>query len=256
MNAPLRESRPPSVFLWLLIPGAVGFSAGFVGPMIFAPDANQGPLVGIFISGPGGAFLGLVLYAVLRLARVSASVQWQVMAACSFLLAITTCYFVMPAPAFRGYIVDVRIETCKQPIEAADDAVKYWDAQLARVTSSSPRPGWKDDSRQMLQNDHGVVLGVNILRQRPLFEQRKPWNTGRIVADDWQTVDTHKTFYAQYLGGSCADYATGTRSPQFNDQYFRGVPANSGWPPTEVPNFLDLQTLDSVPDEYRGFIGS
>jgi hypothetical protein len=38
--------------------GACGFAIGFVGPMILAPDANQGPLLGIFITGPLGAVLG------------------------------------------------------------------------------------------------------------------------------------------------------------------------------------------------------
>lgn len=38
--------------------GGLGFVAGFFGPMIFAPGANQGPLLGIFITGPGGALLG------------------------------------------------------------------------------------------------------------------------------------------------------------------------------------------------------
>lgn len=28
--------------------------------MIFAPEANQGPMLGIFITGPGGAVLGAV----------------------------------------------------------------------------------------------------------------------------------------------------------------------------------------------------
>jgi hypothetical protein len=41
-----------------LLTGAVGFSAGFFGPMIFAPGANQGPLLGIFITGPLGLMLG------------------------------------------------------------------------------------------------------------------------------------------------------------------------------------------------------
>ena len=38
--------------------GAIGFAGGFFGPMIFAPDANQGPLLGIFITGPAGFLLG------------------------------------------------------------------------------------------------------------------------------------------------------------------------------------------------------
>jgi hypothetical protein len=43
-----------------LFVGGVCFLAGFVGPMIFVPGANQGPLLGIFITGPAGTLLGLV----------------------------------------------------------------------------------------------------------------------------------------------------------------------------------------------------
>jgi hypothetical protein len=39
------------------IVGGIGFVAGFVGPMIFAPG-NQGPLLGIFATGPAGFALG------------------------------------------------------------------------------------------------------------------------------------------------------------------------------------------------------
>jgi hypothetical protein len=41
-----------------LVVGAVGFVGGFFGPMIFAPEANQGPLLGLFITGPLGFVLG------------------------------------------------------------------------------------------------------------------------------------------------------------------------------------------------------
>ena len=43
-----------------LIVGAIGFVAGFFGPLILAPDANQGPLLGIFITGPLGAVVGAI----------------------------------------------------------------------------------------------------------------------------------------------------------------------------------------------------
>ncbi len=45
-------------FAW--ITGLVGFVGGFAGPMIFTPEANQGPMLGIFITGPGGLLLGAV----------------------------------------------------------------------------------------------------------------------------------------------------------------------------------------------------
>ena len=42
-----------------LILGGIGFVGGFVGPIILTPDANQGPLLGIFITGPLGFIIGL-----------------------------------------------------------------------------------------------------------------------------------------------------------------------------------------------------
>jgi hypothetical protein len=45
--------------------GSVSFLAGFVGPMILMPNANQGPLLGIFFTGPlgfiAGAFIGMLI---------------------------------------------------------------------------------------------------------------------------------------------------------------------------------------------------
>ena len=42
-----------------VILGAIAFAVGFFGPLIWAPDANQGPLLGIFITGPLGFVFGL-----------------------------------------------------------------------------------------------------------------------------------------------------------------------------------------------------
>ena len=47
-----------SIAVGAIIVGTVGFLAGFVGPIIFTPDANQGPLLGIFITGPLGFLIG------------------------------------------------------------------------------------------------------------------------------------------------------------------------------------------------------
>jgi len=41
------------------ITGAVGFVLGFFGPILLAPEANQGPLLGIFVTGPLGYLVGL-----------------------------------------------------------------------------------------------------------------------------------------------------------------------------------------------------
>lgn len=40
--------------------GSISFILGFAGPMIFMPESNQGPLLGLFFTGPIGFVLGLV----------------------------------------------------------------------------------------------------------------------------------------------------------------------------------------------------
>jgi hypothetical protein len=47
-----------SIIIGALILGGIGFSIGFFGPLIFSPGANQGPLLGIFITGPLGFLVG------------------------------------------------------------------------------------------------------------------------------------------------------------------------------------------------------
>jgi hypothetical protein len=49
------------IVLWSFAVGGVAFAIGFFGPMIVAPEANQGPLLGILITGPLGAVAGLVV---------------------------------------------------------------------------------------------------------------------------------------------------------------------------------------------------
>jgi hypothetical protein len=47
-----------NIFKGAIILGSIGFAIGFFGPIIFSPQSNQGPLLGIFITGPLGFVLG------------------------------------------------------------------------------------------------------------------------------------------------------------------------------------------------------
>ena len=47
-----------SVLGGALTVGAIGFVGGFFGPLLFTPDANQGPLIGMFVTGPLGFVVG------------------------------------------------------------------------------------------------------------------------------------------------------------------------------------------------------
>ena len=50
-----------SMFIGGVIVGSIGFVLGFIGPILFKPTANQGPLLGLFITGPLGFVIGAVI---------------------------------------------------------------------------------------------------------------------------------------------------------------------------------------------------
>ena len=53
-------ARVGRILGWAGAGGVIGFLVGFFGPMLFAPDAAQGPIVGVFLTGPLGFGLGLI----------------------------------------------------------------------------------------------------------------------------------------------------------------------------------------------------
>jgi hypothetical protein len=57
-TASLQAGIVSSIVLGAVATGGIGFAAGFFGPILFMPGANQGPLLGIFITGPLGFLLG------------------------------------------------------------------------------------------------------------------------------------------------------------------------------------------------------
>lgn len=68
--------------------GATGFLIGFFGPLRFQPWANQGPMLGIFVTGPVGVLLGGLIGAGLRIARPDWPTRWRLWA----LNAVTVAY--------------------------------------------------------------------------------------------------------------------------------------------------------------------
>lgn len=63
----LRRSSGPSLWRYTCTAlslvfglGFIGFALGFFGPIFLSPASAQGPLLGIFVTGPLGAVVGLI----------------------------------------------------------------------------------------------------------------------------------------------------------------------------------------------------
>ena len=240
----MRAAR--SAGFWALILGAVGFACGFFGPIVFSPEANQGPLLGIFISGPGGALLGAILGLIVGFLPLTARVNLSLLVVAAIAVAGVTLYFSMPSPRLRATIVDVELRGCDPPSSLKEKAMQYWDDRIAKVTWAKPREGWKEDVDRMLRETQGVVLTMHVLRRGSIYENQKPWNKGSLFARPWKPEDAEQRYFAQAWGTTCDQYETGKRG-----LYLAKGESAQQWPPEVLSNFLDLQVLQPVAAEYR-----
>jgi len=234
---------------WALVLGVVGFVCGFVGPLVFSPDANQGPLLGLFITGPGGALLGAVLGLIVGAARLPAAISNSALVTTSVALAAVCMYFSMPEPHYYANVVDGEIVRCRGPDTMRDKAMDDWDERIAKVTWAPPRAGWREDFDRMVAAYPGVVLDVRVLRESKLYENRKPWNRGTFTARPWATGDAPTRYFARFAGSSCESYVSAQRAV-----YLATGEDAKLWPPEVLSNFLDLQVLQPLPTRFRGVV--
>ena len=160
---------------WGGLSGLAGFLIGFVGPIVFNPEANQGPLLGIFITGPGGFVFG-VLLGVLPLSDLT-RLKILVGAASAGILAM----FILggPQPLERGRIWEAEIASCESPAALIPAALEKWEQAVARTTWAAPRDGWKTMADAMPGFDPGVVVTLafpvgSLKEGRRLLEPRVP----------------------------------------------------------------------------------
>jgi len=234
---------------WALVLGATGFVAGFFGPITFSPDANQGPLLGLLITGPGGALLGALLGFVVRVARVPTAIAAKALIASAVALAVVCLYYSMPSPRYHANVVEVQIADCALPGSMKVKAFEYWDRRVAKVTWAPPRAGWKEDFERMVRAEPGVVLEVRVLRSRKLFENRKPWNSGTFFASPWAGDDAPTHYFARFAGDSCARYPAGEQAV-----YLTTGESSKLWPAETLSVFLNLQLAEPLPDQFTDIV--
>jgi hypothetical protein len=227
---------------------------GFFGPIALAPQANQGPLLGIFITGPGGALFGLVAGIVAKARFRSPVTAWKALLATCAVGGAAILMGVLPPPELRARLVEGEVVACTSPAELVPERVAHWEARIADVTWAPPRAGWQEDVARMLRDEPGVVLEVRVARSRDVLEKQKPWNRGELLAKDWKTAadDAPQRYFATYAGDDCAAYAIDAGRRVW-------LPGNAGtraWPPDVLANFLGLQVLGHVDGPYLEFAGT
>lgn len=237
------------ILRWVLALGVAGFVSGYVGPIVLDPDANQGPLVGIFITGPGGALAGLVLGALFALLPVSDLVRRRALMASCAVLVLGTLWYVLPGPRVRGYLLEANITRCLAPRELQTAAFDHWDERIAHVTWAQPRAGWKTQADALFARPDGVVLDLDVRSRRAVLVHRRPWDRGRITIADVPGAGDVTRAFARHAGGSCAAYPPGPIRLYYETTW---DPRPGPWPPDDLPGLLGLVVAGPAPAAYLG----
>jgi len=235
------------VFRWTLVLGITGFLSGFIGPMILAPDANQGPLLGILITGPTGALLGSVLGVMARVAKLSPRSEVRALAMTAAIVAVVTLCFCVPSPRLRATVVDGEVRSCVPPESLRAGTVD----RLNRLAAARPVPeqiAWAKKFDEELAAKPGAVIDMHVYRDAQLYEKQVRWNHGTRFARPWRQGEKDERYFASDPGLECAEYRPGSRSKFV-------VTGNIGiWRPYGIAEMLDLKVAAPLPADYANLL--
>ena len=220
--------------------GVVGFLAGFFLPLLLSPEANQGPLLGIFITGPGGAALGLAVGVVAALLRLSRTRFLIATATVAVAVAISTLILSFPEPVQLGTVVEAEVVRCETADRHVPAAVAEWKRQIEAGWVPRPRTGWEADIPALLERDPGVVLILRVKRQVLLTEHRKPWNRGRVTQRAKPGKGRESAFYLRGAAPDCSE--TFSAELRFSPAWNYTLPS----PPDNAAGLLRLTAIEDV----------
>jgi hypothetical protein len=232
----------------LVLLGAIGFIAGYLGPLQLNPDATVRPLLGIFFTGPlwaGIALLGGLLAAIFRVSPKRFLIGLGLAA---FVAISSTLFMSLPEDRWQGSIVEGRIVGCEPPANLVPGATIRWSEVPPQDSWWKPRGGWREDIPRMLQSDRGVVLNVYVTRERQIYANRKPWNNGSLSATRWRQARRTEKFYSRESGEDCRAYSLASSA-----LYAPEWEASDVSPPNILPTFLGLSVLKRVPSGFQRF---
>ena len=214
----------------------------------------MGPLIGVFMTGPLGAILGVAGYFISRWLQVSMATQWRVIIGLSVLLVAGTILSSFPAPEFKAFIVNCVVVRCRSINALQDELIASWQERVDNIKSQDPATGWKEKMSATLQAAPGVAIDARILHRTEIRVNRKPWNRGMLFAVDRTKLNEQVSYFD--AGASCASYEVGMPLESFveygNRKY---APSGADWPPTVLETLVMRGEIRPVPTEFRERFG-
>lgn len=223
-----------------LLMGAAGFLAGFFGPIAFEPGANQGPLLGMFITGPLGVVAGVVLGVLIpRIVHEHLRMRILVSLAAITFFGVLAGIVCLRGPEFVGQLYTAEVTNKRPAMELLPSAIKKWE-DMAKQYAHAPQAGWEEERSKMINTAGGSIVTLRNATVWYVHRQRKPWNKGRLTF----TAQPPEAARDAYLASNAQFDSPGWFLSQSS-----GVSAE--WPPRNVGDFLGVVEIIPAPPEFR-----
>ena len=232
-----------------LLVGSVGFLAGFIGPMILGGGA-QGPLLGIFLTGPIGIVVGLATGAAVSPTRVAPATARAVLGVVAVVVGGLTLVAGIPVERGGGYLLDLTGTGCEVAADGVAAAAASWETRLREHPGWSERGGWQGEVARMTAATPGVKLEVDLHSRRHLAIRNRPWERGEVRAEEWSRGRTAKGWYFLPVAtGGCEGVPLGERRLAYIEEGGGDEPL----PPEDLAGFLGLSVLQEVPPAFAAY---
>ena len=241
-----RTSKVISPLSRAVILGVMGFATGYIGPLRYS--MAQGPLLGIFVTGPVSFAVGLGLGWFLNRRRMGAVVREGIFVCAAIGVVVMSGIASRPRRQIVGTLIDGKVTACHSPIFNIPAAVGHWRQVLAQNPSLTPRTAWERTIKDILTNSDGVVLQFTTDRLKHLYTDGAK-ATGNVVSGEWKAEPWVASYFALFAGPDCTRYPIGRRVTLFvgrsNDREEDGVP------PGNAAGVLELETVRPAPSWAR-----
>jgi len=223
-----------------IIVGLVGLVCGYFGPLRYSME--QGPLMGLFVTGPAGFVIGAAAGWVFEKARIGGVVRESIFGVLLIGTAWATLALSRPGPQVFGTVREGVIVRCQSPIMRLPTALSMWRATIAADPSVSVRPEWEREVRRVLQDAHGVVIEFVTRRRRNVY---RDGTASALRIGPWIVQEEKAEYFADFAGAACSSYPL--VRPERLWAGLPGVSASEEIPPPGVAGVLGVEVLESVP---------
>jgi hypothetical protein len=203
---------------------------------------EQGPLVGIFVTGPIGFLIGLLAGWMFERAKIGELAREGIFVVLVVGTAWGSLVLSRPGPQIFGTIEEGAIVKCETPMVRLPVALSMWGSTIAANPQLGVRPNWQGEARRTLEDAHGVVVEFVTERRRNVYRDPR---SSALSAESWIVEEEKAEYFADFAGSACSGYPL-----HRSERLWAGLPktpATDEIPPQDPAGVLGLEELDPIP---------